>query len=49
MVAAEDARTTVVEDTKTAIAALTGDSKASGDLYDRYMAKGIAKVVASTG
>lgn len=43
MEAAEDTKTTVVEEMKTAIAALTGDGKASGDLYNRYMAKGIAK------
>lgn len=41
--AAEDGRAAVVDETKKAVAALQGDGKAAGDLYDRYMAKGIAK------
>mmetsp|Transcript_3663 Transcript_3663/g.10599 ORF Transcript_3663/g.10599 Transcript_3663/m.10599 type:complete len:326 (+) Transcript_3663:94-1071(+) len=41
--AAEDGRAAVVEEVKTAIAALSGDDKASGDLYERYMGKAITK------
>lgn len=44
--AAEDGRAAVVEEVKTAIAALSGDDKASGDLYERYMGKAITKVAA---
>lgn len=45
--AAEDARSAVVEEVKTAAAALTGDAKASGDLYERYIQKAITKVEAA--
>jgi protein disulfide-isomerase A6 len=41
--AAEDARAAVVAEAKTAAAALAGDEKASGDLYERYMQKAITK------
>lgn len=42
--AAEDARAAVAGEVRTAVAALKGDSRASGDLYERYMGKALAKV-----